>query len=497
MTNAAGQTVVYTRISDDRSDHTGVERQRADCVKLATQRGWSLDATADVYTDDGYSASKRASKPRPRFEAMLARIKHGDVARIVVWKVDRLYRTPRDLLRIIDLQQRGVKIVSVTGQDIDTGTDDGVLSAGIMSFVAQHEADGISARVTRQKQQRRAKGLPHGGRHAFGWQSTTIPHPDEADILRYTMTRVVRGASLKDIARDWTAHNLHNRVWGVTEVRRALTLLRHVGRIVHKGEMLLDADGNEVVAMRPVYAADRVTVVGMEPLPMIVPRELFDECRAVLASRATGVGVVRRRSWLTGVLFCGTCGAKLTHTPIGAKKRATWRCWFGSHSPTRPEGGCGNVSIGADPLEALLCDELFRYVDNDRLRKALVGRDDNGVSKVKRELASVQRKRQELVDAFVDGTQSGSAYRMASERLDERARTLTAALGRLTVHSPLEPYSTHGALRTAWPELTTDERRSIIGAVFGEVRVLPATRRGRNFDKTRIELGLRSLAGSE
>ena len=37
----------------------------------------------------------------------------------------------------------------------------------------------------------------------------------------------------------------------------------------------------------------------------------------------------------------------------------------------------------------------------------------------------------------------------------------------------------------------------IIGAVFGEVRVLPATRRGRNFDKTRIELGLRSLAGSE
>ena len=61
---------------------------------------------------------------------------------------------------------------------------------------------------------------------------------------------------------------------------------------VNGDEWMRDATGAEVVATWPA----------------IVERQLWEDCRAVLAARATGVGVPRRRSWLTGRLTCGACG---------------------------------------------------------------------------------------------------------------------------------------------------------------------------------------------
>jgi hypothetical protein len=398
---------------------------------------------------------------------MLSAATSGDVNRIVVYNLDRLYRRPRELEPIIDLADRGLIVADVDKGDLDLSTGDGRYNVRIVVAGAAKMSDDTSRRVRRAKQQNRERGLPHGGRTSFGWTDLMTPLPEEVEILRHAMQRVVQGASMNDLAVDWTRRAVRGRRWNGSDVRRVLILPRHVALVpVNGDEWMRDATGAEVVATWPA----------------IVERQLWEDCRAVLAARATGVGVPRRRSWLTGRLFCGACGTGMTSSSSG--KRHIWRCWGGTIRE-----GCGKVSIGTTPLEAGILDELFRYVDDAKLRAALSTRDDRGIAKLRREFAALQVRSNELVDAFADRGLTASAYRMAADRLDAQRKELNVKLGRLTEQSPLDRFAKRHALRDAWPDLSVDERRSIVAAVYPRIVVLPAAKRGCRFYAARIQFG--------
>ncbi|MGP8160429.1 MAG: recombinase family protein [Candidatus Dormibacteria bacterium] len=470
----SGSTLLYARLSDDRNDGQGVPRQLEDCWQMVGGRGWDVDPERDVYVDDGFSASRRARKRRPRFDAMLDRIAAGGVARVVVWATDRLYRDPRDLLRLTDFAVRGIEVVTVVGGDLDLNTPDGVMRAGIMVYVAQREADGVSMRVRRQKRQRREQGLPHGGRLPFGWRDLMTPDPDEAALLREAMAAVIRGATLYDLANRWNQAGVRRHrgssPWTGSDIKHLLMAPRHAGLVVENGQVAVDAEGREITAAWPA----------------IVDQETWEMCASVLAARATGASVPRRRSWLTGVVRCGACGAGMTRSTNGRERRI-WRCWSG-------RGGCGKVSIGAVPVEAVVEEALFTYVDGDELRSALAARDDSRVVAIRAQLAQADSRLRDLVVEFRGG-ESARAFRLASEGLETDRRRLEVELGRASARSPLEDFGdAPGALRAAWPAMTTDQRRSVVLAAFGAVTVRPATGSGRRFDPGRVSFGVQPVS---
>jgi site-specific DNA recombinase len=466
-------TAIYARISDDRgTEAQGVGRQLEDCHALVDERGWSEDVIE--YRDDGYSASMYATRPRPAYARLLADVRAGHVRRIVVWNPDRLYRKPRELEELVGLlttKRSDVEVVAVKSGDLDLSNPAGRLGARTFCTMGAYEADQTSVRVKRQKAQRRSQGLPHGGRVPIGWRDMMTPDPAEAAMLRESMSAVVHGTTLYDLATRWNAAGLRRHgagastPWTGGAVRRVITNPRHAGLVIDHGGIAVDAEGREVVAA----------------WPSIVPRELWEACRAVLAARATGVDLPRRRAWLTGVLRCGKCGdAFLMQSSVrsrpGARVTMLWR-----------HKGC--LGIRAEPLEALITEALFEYVDGPELSDALAARDDGRVVAIRAQLAEVDRKQRELVEAFRGG-ESARAYRMASDALEGDRRRLEVELGRASERSPLEDFGiAPGALRTAWPTMTTDQRRATVLAAFGAVTIAPATRRGRWFDPTRVSFG--------
>jgi DNA invertase Pin-like site-specific DNA recombinase len=461
-------TALYCRISSDaRQDGLGVERQLEDCHALVRFRGWG---PALEFTDNDVSAS--SGKVRPAYRAMLEAVKRGEVSRVVVWAVDRLYRKPTELEELITLSEAGrVTVVAVTGSELDLATEDGRLVARLLVSVARREAEGIAMRVKRQKQQRREAGLPHGGRIPFGWQDLMTPDPVQARAIGEAITAVVAGASLYDVAARWNAdpalgRRMGSTPWSGNDVGKVLTAARHAGLVVKDGEVATDAEGAAIPAVWPA----------------IVPRELWDESRAVLASRATGVGVPRRRGWLSGLVRCAACGSKLTRSNSGA--RPIWRCW-------KERGGCGGVSIVAAPMEAVVREALFLTVDSPALRAAVGARDDQGVGELRRELTGIDRQRSELVAAFAEGG-SAAVLRQATDALEGRRRRLTAELGQRTQRSPLERFEEAGVLRAAWPDLTVDQQRAIVAAVFDGITVAPAVGRGCRFDPDRVSITWRA-----
>jgi DNA invertase Pin-like site-specific DNA recombinase len=114
---------------------------------------------------------------------LLEAIRAGEVSRIVVYHVDRLYRQPRELEELIDLAERGrVEVVSVVSGEIDLRTSDGRFVARLLVSVAAKESDDKSRRIRRQKQQVREQGRWPGGRRAFGWQDGVKTDPGESSV---------------------------------------------------------------------------------------------------------------------------------------------------------------------------------------------------------------------------------------------------------------------------------------------------------------------------
>src|ERR671916_3488308 len=84
---------------------------------------------------------------RPGFNRLLADVQAGKVARVVVWRLDRLGRTAKGLTALFeDLLGRGVDLVSLK-DGLDLATPAGRLMANVLASVAAYETEGRAERI--------------------------------------------------------------------------------------------------------------------------------------------------------------------------------------------------------------------------------------------------------------------------------------------------------------------------------------------------------------
>src|ERR1700686_1911749 len=116
---APTSAAIYARISYDPSgERLGVQRQEADCVEEAKRRGWRI---GDIYVDDDRRGFN-TRKPRPEYQGLLSDIQLGLRDGVMIWRLDRLHRQPRELEEFILLcDKHQVALATVTG-DVDLST---------------------------------------------------------------------------------------------------------------------------------------------------------------------------------------------------------------------------------------------------------------------------------------------------------------------------------------------------------------------------------------
>ncbi|MEM7061114.1 MAG: recombinase family protein [Pseudomonadota bacterium] len=121
----------------------------------------NLDAQADALTVAGAErifADKisGAARKRPQLDQLLDQLRPGDV--IVVTKYDRLARSLRDLLDIVEaIKERGGGFRSLA-EDIDTTTPAGRLIFHVFASIAQFERERISERTREGLEAARKRG---------------------------------------------------------------------------------------------------------------------------------------------------------------------------------------------------------------------------------------------------------------------------------------------------------------------------------------------------
>ncbi|MEN0050428.1 MAG: recombinase family protein [Bacteroidota bacterium] len=101
------------------------------------------------------------TKDRPELQTMLSHIRKDDV--IVIWKLDRLGRSLKDLVTIVgEIHEKGAHLHSLNDQ-IDTTTPTGKLTFHLFAALAEFERDIISERTKAGLAAARARGR-FGGR---------------------------------------------------------------------------------------------------------------------------------------------------------------------------------------------------------------------------------------------------------------------------------------------------------------------------------------------
>lgn len=205
--NAHGRCAVYVRVSTDEQAQDGgsLESQERACRALAERRQWTVGG---LYTDAGESGGRT---DRPKLDELRAAVERGEFAAVVVYALDRLSRSQRDTLALLDeFAEHGAGLVSAS-QDFDTTTPTGRALLGMLAAFAELQRSEIRARTARALAAKRERGESAGGRAPFGLKrdgAGFARHADEWPTVARILNERAAGSSCQAIADRLNAETI-------------------------------------------------------------------------------------------------------------------------------------------------------------------------------------------------------------------------------------------------------------------------------------------------
>jgi DNA invertase Pin-like site-specific DNA recombinase len=143
------RAALYCRVS---TGDQHIENQLLDLRKMAAQRGFEV---AREYCDKGISGSKAK---RPALDAMMADARRGEFSVLLVSAFDRIARSTRNFLEIID-ELNSLKIEFISAREaIDTSGPMGRMFVTIIGSIAELERSLIVERIRAGMRRARLEG---------------------------------------------------------------------------------------------------------------------------------------------------------------------------------------------------------------------------------------------------------------------------------------------------------------------------------------------------
>jgi len=140
---------IYVRVS---TTDQSCDLQKRELAQFVRARGWNRFT---LYEDHG-SSGKTVNRPSLKRLLVDARQRKLDV--ICCWKLDRLFRSLKDLITVLqEFQELGISFISLRDQ-VDLSTSAGRLMMQVVGAFGEFEASLISERVKAGLANARAKG---------------------------------------------------------------------------------------------------------------------------------------------------------------------------------------------------------------------------------------------------------------------------------------------------------------------------------------------------
>lgn len=201
---------IYTRVSTEKQDIEGYSIEEQERLCKATIESKEMEYVK-TFSDPGVSGK---TMERPGLQKMIAAIEQGEIDAVVILKLDRLSRSQKDTLTIIEdiLLANNITLISVK-ETLDTSTPWGRAMIGILASFNQLDRENIVQRTTMGRNAKAAQGGYAGGRPPYGYRATggdLEVVPGEAEVVREIFELNGKGMSLRKIAGQLANEGIKN-----------------------------------------------------------------------------------------------------------------------------------------------------------------------------------------------------------------------------------------------------------------------------------------------
>ena len=345
-------TAIYVRVSTDEQAKEGYSiRAQIDKLKSYIQiKEWGF---YKVYADEGISGKNITD--RPAINELLADIKSGKVNNVLVYKIDRLTRSTKDLIELTEFFNKTKCGFNSLMESIDTQTASGRMFLKIIGIFAEFERENTIERITLACEKKVKEGYTLAGfTTSYGYDRESGDkvqkiNPEEAKIVREVYSMYLDGnMSYYAIARNLNHRGIKPKLgdtWHHASIRGMLTNPNYIGKVryaLDDAERYFEAEGKH------------------EP---IITEELFNATQKRIGNikRVAYTKRPKEDNYFCGVLYCGECGARLQikadykETAEGSKiVQRGYRC------PNRSKGLCSISRINHNKMEVA----FENYMDN-------------------------------------------------------------------------------------------------------------------------------------
>lgn len=421
--------VAYLRVSTEaQTEKYGLDMQKQKILEYCEKKGVKIDKW---YIDGGYSGSKL---DRPEMKRLLSDAEHGKISMVFVYKLDRLSRDTVDTLNLLNktLPEYGVKLVSMT-EEIRTENPMDKVMVTMNAAMNQYEREVIRMRMSAGMIERVKKGLwMGGGRVPWGYsydKNDGILHPDpeQAEMVRNAYRLYIEGYSCDNIAR----------ALGFKGERVVIQILKrksNIGLIEYKGE----------------------TYRGLhEP---IVDEKTFYEAQNLIKKRSTNSHISNNHI-LTGLCWCGICGARMRYHKWGGNPRLLCYSQVKGKEYMQMDTNCNNKKPFASEIEEEVEDCFKRFAINIKERRDYVSNTDIIEDSIKKS----NRKIKKLYNLYIEN-QSDNLMELIQEE-ESRSKELKQQLEieKSKEHkSDGEKLAKIKNIADAWGNLTNKEKNKVL-----------------------------------
>lgn len=425
------RVLLYIRVSTHEQAMEGysVGEQTERLEKYADAMGWTVVKT---FTDPGYTG---ADTHRPGLRELIRAVEAGHADKVVVYKLDRLSRSQKDTLYLIEdvFLENNTDFVSMS-ENFDTATPFGRAIIGILAVFAQLERETIKERMIMGREARAKNGYYcAASRILTGYDyidGLLKVNEYEAMLIKQIFQMFNGGTPIKTIADTLNDRGLYHRAteWNDTTVRRLLDNRHYIGEVKFGGKWYPGRQNP------------------------IVDRETFDNAQKILKVRADSYVASNKHSVpLTGFIFCGCCGAKFHRQAWKKRKDGSYRAYYMCYSRSKKvkkmivDPDCPNRYYKTEELEDIVYGEIRKlatdpdYIDKIREEITQERETDESILIIKKEIESLTSQISKFMDLY-------SINRLTLQEVDDKITPLSEKRDKLETDLRILTKPADGAL---------------------------------------------------
>lgn len=391
---------LYIRVSTTEQAEEGYSVGEQEARGRAYCEAYGITVNA-VHIDAGYSG---ATLDRPGVKNLIRDVRRGNCKKVIVWKLDRLSRSQKDMLILLEdvFIVNGCGFVSIM-ESFDTSTPFGRCIVGILAAFAQMERENIKSRMLMGKQAGVKEGRYFSGKAPYGYLYEIQP-----DGRRALVADPVASCVVKDLYAAYASGKSLNAATRLVRDRYGIDAGRElVCTVAHFSKLLRNPVYAGRVRFRDQeYPGRHEALVSPEVWQLVNDRlEANKKEHKRLYGKSDGL--------LSGLLFCGDCGARMSIRRWGGTKEKPRKKYI-CHSVSRSNkvmirsDNCSNRKPPeAADLDAMVLEEIKKLSIDPSVLDQLIAESREGsapdLDGVRERLAETEKQISRLLTLYQSG----------------------------------------------------------------------------------------------